>query len=217
MRLVVVSDTHARHEDLGSLEGDVLIHCGDFCNGLLKDPRDLEGLDFWFGKQRFELVLCVGGNHDFVAEDRVRNGESVFRNAVWLQDTAHVHQGITFYGSPWLPHLRDWAFYLPPEELRDKWSMIPDHTDVLITHTPPFGILDQPRSRQVHCGCRHLLERVDVVKPRFHLFGHTHASAGLQENGFTTFVNASLVDRRYRVARSPVRLDLDDGTASRSQ
>ena len=207
MRLVVVSDTHGQHEALGCLEGDVLIHCGDFCDGFRRDPRDVEAVDSWFAKQRFDLVLCVGGNHDFSAEDRVGNGGPVFEHAVWLQDQVHIHREIKFYGSPWLPHLEGWAFYLTSEALREKWSMIPGDTNVLITHTPPFGILDQPRSQQ-HCGCPHLLERVEAVKPRFHVFGHNHASAGVQDRGATTFVNASIVDSSFNVARSAVILDL---------
>ena len=210
MRLVVVSDTHGKQEELGSLEGDVLIHCGDFCDGFRRDPRDLERVDVWFASQRFELVLCVAGNHDFAVEDRIKSGKPVFRNAVCLQDEAHVHRGVSFYGSPWLPHLEGWAFYLSPDRLREKWSMIPDKTKVLITHTPPFGILDQPRSGRVNCGCPHLLERVEVVRPQFHLFGHNHASAGLESNAFTTFVNASVVDSSFNIARSAVTLDVAD-------
>ena len=209
MRLVVVSDTHGQHEELGCLEGDVLIHCGDFCDGFRKDPRDVEAIDSWFGRQRFELILCIGGNHDFSVEERVNSDGPVFENAIWLQDEAHVHRGVRFYGSPWLPHLDGWAFYLTSEGLREKWSMIPEDTDVLVTHTPPLGILDQPRSRQIHCGCPHLLERVEAVKPRYHLFGHNHASAGMEDRNGTTFVNASVVDSGFNVVRSGVDLDIE--------
>jgi Icc-related predicted phosphoesterase len=127
---------------------------------------------------------------------------------VWLLDDAYVHRGLKFYGAPWLPHLQGWAFYLSSEGLHKKWSMIPDDTDVLITHTPPFGILDQPRSRKVNCGCAHLLERVREVKPQLHLFGHNHASAGMETEGATTFVNASVVDSSLEVVRSAVILDV---------
>ena len=208
MRIVVIGDTHGKHEDLGILEGDVLIHCGDFCDGFRKDPGDVGNVDAWFAKQRFEIILCVGGNHDFGVEDRIRHGEPVFQHAVWLLDEAVVHRGLKFYGSPWLPHLQGWAFYQSSDGLRKKWSMIPDDTDVLITHTPPFGILDQPRSRNVNCGCAHLLERVREVKPQFHLFGHNHASAGMEKDDSTTFVNASVVDSSLEVVRPAVTFDL---------
>ncbi len=141
---VVVSDTHGKHRDVGIPEGDILIHCGDFCDGFRQEPQDIESVDTWFGEQCFERILCVGGNHDFVAEGRIKQGTPVFRNAVWLQDTTHIHRGVKFYGAPWIPQLDDWAFYLGPDDLRRSWSAIPDDTDVLITHTPPFGILRTP-------------------------------------------------------------------------
>ena len=207
MRLVVVSDTHGGHEKLGTLEGDVLIHCGDFCNGFHREPGDVENIDAWFAKQRFDLILCVGGNHDFAAENLVKQAVPVFRHAVWLQDAAHVHLGVKFYGAPWIPDLEGWAFHVSPEGLCEKWSMIPDDTDVLITHTPPFGVLDQSFSGR-DIGCRHLRRRVEAVGPRFHVFGHCHSSAGVQPGKVTTFVNASVVGAGYEVVRSAVILDL---------
>ena len=207
MRLVVVSDTHEKHEELGVLEGDVLVHCGDFCDGFHKDPGAVDAVDAWFGRQQFDRILCIGGNHDFAIESRIEKGQPVFENATWLEDDAVVYNGIKFFGSPWLPHLQGWAFYLSSEGLREKWALIPEDTDVLITHTPPYGILDLPRSKQTHCGCPHLLRRVEQVRPRYHLFGHNHASAGIHESEFTTFVNASVVDSHYDVARGPFVID----------
>lgn len=67
MQIVIVSDTHKKHEQLGVLAGDVLIHCGDFCDGFNVNDSDVDDLDDWFGRQQFELILCIGGNHDFAA------------------------------------------------------------------------------------------------------------------------------------------------------
>ena len=78
MRIVVTSDTHGKHNDLADLSGDVLIHCGDFCDGFKPDESDLERIDDWFGRQSFQHVLCTGGNHDFVAQNRLPNDEHLF-------------------------------------------------------------------------------------------------------------------------------------------
>ena len=208
MRLIVVSDTHGNHEKLGVLEGDVLVHCGDFCDGFCRDPGDIDKVDAWFAEQRFDLILCVGGNHDFEAEERFMAGERVLRNAVWLLDDAYVYRGVKFYGAPWLPELQGWAFCRSERELRKKWAMIPNDTNVLITHTPPYGILDQPRSRPANRGCPHLLERVRQIRPSFHLFGHIHESAGIHSGDGTTFVNASVVGSSVKGVRSATAIDL---------
>jgi predicted phosphodiesterase len=84
LRIVIISDTHGKHAELGDLSGDVLIHCGDFCNGYMNDGHSLSEIDDWFGEQAFDLILCVGGNHDFAAELRHASGMSVFRNAIYL-------------------------------------------------------------------------------------------------------------------------------------
>jgi Icc-related predicted phosphoesterase len=115
--------------------------------------------------------------------------------------------GLTFYGTPWVPELEGWAFYLPPTNMRQKWDLIPESTDVLITHSPPYGVLDRNR-RGKSCGCPDLLRRVLEVRPRIHCFGHIHASAGTLELNGTTFVNASVVNSQYEIARGPYVFDI---------
>ncbi|MEY4540708.1 MAG: hypothetical protein RLZZ306_2465 [Bacteroidota bacterium] len=72
--------------------------------------------------------------------------------------------------------------------------MIPKDTDILITHCPPFGILDF-NDRGKHQGCQDLLEIVQQkIKPRLHVFGHLHDAHGQIQIGETLFVNASTVN-----------------------
>ena len=210
MRLVIISDTHGRHEDLGILEGDVLIHCGDACNGFKRDPRDVDRLDNWFSRQQFDEILCIGGNHDFALEERAAVGSQVLENAVFLIDAQFDYGGVLFYGSPWTPELMEWAFYLEPEHAKSRWSRIPPDTDVLITHSPPAGILDANR-RGRRCGCVHLAERVETVRPSLHCFGHVHASAGTHLRSGVLYMNASMVNSQYQIANSPLVYDLDPG------
>ena len=190
-----------RHEELGILSGDVLIHCGDMFDLFDKNPADLEKMDLWFSRQRFDLVLCIGGNHDTELEDRHDHPDQPFKNAIYLEDQSVSHNGIVFYGTPWVPFLRDHAFYADEQTLKAKWSAVPENTDVLITHTPPAGMLDQS-SRGQELGCWHLAERVPQVAPAIHCFGHVHASAGIRESGNTTFVNASCFHRQQTTPAS---------------
>lgn len=76
--------------------------------------------------------------------------------------------------------------------------MIPDNIDVLITHGPPFGVLDGTVYGK-RVGCEELLLRVYHVKPRYRLFGHIHESYGSFTKGETTFINASVLDDRYEL------------------
>jgi Icc-related predicted phosphoesterase len=83
----------------------------------------------------------------------------------------------------------------------------------LITHTAPYGILDRNR-RGVSLGCRDLLNRLPVIRPRLHVFGHNHASAGAARIGPTLHINASMVNSQYEISREPIAIDLEVGTRS---
>lgn len=207
MRIVIVSDTHGSHEELGTLSGDVLIHCGDFCDGFNPNRSDIDNTDRWFAKQQFEAILCVGGNHDFVAEELESRNEPVFEHATYLTDSSTTIGGIHFYGAPWVPELDRWAYFLPDAELKQKWDLIPENTDVLITHTPPLGILDKPRSG-ISIGCSHLRAKLENLDLLIHCFGHVHASYGQLNSSKTRFVNATVVDSDFVVANQPVTIDL---------
>lgn len=207
MKLIIISDTHGEHDSLGKLSGDVLIHCGDIGIGSKPTIDQVLHLDHWFGAQDFKLKMCIGGNHDFALQSSAQRNSSLFKNAEYLEDRAVAFGGLLFYGAPWTPELKDWAYYLNDTELRARWAKIPDETDVLITHTPPFGVLDKNSSGR-SCGCITLRERVMQVQPRLHCFGHIHASAGTAVEQGTIFVNAAVVGRTYKIARPPIEINL---------
>ena len=79
--------------------------------------------------------------------------------------------------------------------------------DVLITHSPPAGVLDVS-SRKLQLGCGHLAARLRDIAPRLHCFGHVHASSGMVKAGNTTFVNAAMVNSQYQLARRPYEVVL---------
>jgi len=207
MKITVISDTHNEHEKLGTLSGDVLIHCGDMFNMFSRNDDEFERMDDWFGRQEFDVILCTGGNHDFALESKLHDEPEPFENAVYLQDREFIHQGVVFYGAPWIPALPGQAFYRTNSELEAKWSNIRENIDVLITHTPPAGFLDISSSG-LQLGCKHLADRVATVSPSFHCFGHVHASSGLREAGKTTYINAALVNSNYELSRKAVEFSI---------
>ena len=210
MRIVFISDTHGKHAELGTLRGDVLVHCGDFCDGYMNNGHSLAEIDEWFAAQDFALILCVGGNHDFLAESLHESGQRVFRNAVYLVDAAYDFAGITFYGAPWLPALTGWAHFLPDGDRSRKWDLIPESTDILITHTPPLGLLDKPRSGR-SIGCAYLRDAVERIGPKLHCFGHVHANPGCLAVSGTEFINATMVNSDIEITYAPVVREMDVG------
>jgi Icc-related predicted phosphoesterase len=90
---------------------------------------------------------------------RAERGGRVLRNAEYLQDQVHEYRSVRFYGAPWTPELVDWAYYLDDDELRARWELIPNDVEILITHTPPYGVLDRNTAGR-NCGCRELHNRL---------------------------------------------------------
>ena len=81
------------------------------------------------------------------------------------------------------------------EELKSKWEKIPFDTNILLTHTPPYGINDLNNSGNgpEPQGCKNLLKEVtERVKPKLHVFGHIHGRNGSQKIGETMFLNAAI-------------------------
>lgn len=110
---------------------------------------------------------------------------------------------ITIWGSPITPEFHNWAFNRKRgEEINKHWQLIPNNTDILITHGPAFGILDKIFQNQ-NVGCEDLLKSVENINPKYHIFGHIHEGFGTTQNQNTTFINASSLDYNYKMRKTP--------------
>lgn len=188
IKIVIISDTHNCHNALNIPDGDILIHAGDMTE--YGTRAEIEAFDKWLGTLPHHHKLVIAGNHEVCVQED--GGWFLFHNATYLEDEAITIEGIHFYGSPWQPAFFDMAFNLPRgEALAKKWQKIPANTDILITHTPPFQRLDQADGKRV--GCKDLLQRLKEIKPKYHVFGHIHASYGQLTHAETTFINACSV------------------------
>ncbi len=206
MRIVVISDTHGMHEQVSLPDGDVLVHAGDFtARGALKEVAEFNR---YLGRLPHRHKIVIAGNHELCLERDAGRAEKLLTDCIYLRDSSVVLEGIRFYGSPWQPWFLDWAFNLQRgAPLREKWQLIDEDTDVLITHGPPFGHCDQLYSGE-HVGCEELIGFVGKIRPALHLFGHIHEAYGISTSRHTRFVNASLCNLSYEPVNKPVVIDL---------
>ena len=205
MRLVVLSDTHTFHDRIGVPDGDAVVHAGDFT--LDGSRRETEPFAEWFRSLPHEHKVLVAGNHDWLFEREPLVARSLLEGIVYLEDSGVALGGRRFYGSPWQPRFFDWAFNLDRgPALAAKWAKIPGDTEILITHGPPYGLLDLVRRE--HVGDEDLLRRVAEVRPKVHAFGHIHEGYGRLERDGTTFLNASICTARYEPRNAPVVVDV---------
>jgi Icc-related predicted phosphoesterase len=211
--IVTIADTHDQVIKYPIPAGDILVCAGDITGR--GDASDIVRFNNLVGELPHEHKILISGNHDFCFENNRENSEKMVSNFTYLQDSKVEIDGIKFYGSPWQPWFYDWAFNLQRgKELADKWAMIPDDTDILITHGPPMGFGDYTLMDRKNVGCEELLAKIEEIKPKVHVFGHIHEGYGTYENDSTLFVNASICTLRYDAINKPIVFvyDTEDGS-----
>jgi Icc-related predicted phosphoesterase len=202
MKLICISDTHGYHTKLRLPAGDVLIHSGDMtARSNVEEVRDFLN---WFGSQPHPHKILVAGNHDRLFENEPEMAAHLMPKSVtYLQDTSCIVMGKKIHGSPVTPAFMDWSFNRSRgRDIARHWNMIPNDTDILITHGPAFGILDH-NERGQNCGCEELRKRVQAIQPKLHVFGHLHGGFGQAKLGRTQMVNAAICDDDYRPVNPP--------------
>ena len=192
MRILHISDTHGCHRRLCDLpSADVVVHSGDFTmNG-----SEQEALDFmnWFCDLPYLQKIFICGNHDECLYGAKIDG--LDNNVHYLCNSGMEIGSVKFYGVPMF--MSDCI----TDRQSKHYANIPDDTDILITHTPPFGILDFDDN--IHYGSEELLNCITVVQPRLHLFGHTHSQYGKTILNGTTFSNGAIMNADYSNHRKP--------------
>jgi len=208
LKIIAISDTHSRHREVKLPKGDILVHAGDISYKGRKD----ELIDFlvWFSTQKFPHKIFIAGNHDFFLEHAGQNEikKLIPEGVTYLNDSGITINGTKFWGSPVTPWFHNWAFNRHRgKEINKHWELIAPDTDVLITHGPVYGFLDQVINEQ-HVGCQDLLRHVLTIKPKIHLCGHIHESYGNIRRSEIQFINASQVNERYELTNRPVVFEL---------
>ena len=240
MKIVAISDTHNRHKDIKDfkdtnalgedktpLSGEVIIHSGDATGR--GASGECESFIKWFGGLDFKHKIFIPGNHDhFFEKEPERARELCKKHGVTLLiDESVVIAGVKIHGSPYQPWFFDWAFnaardqkeedYLNARKDKPKysiikphWDMIPEDTNILVTHGPPYEILDELVNQHgyftgQHVGCVELAKRIKELNIDVHIFGHVHCSNGEKHLNGTSYYNASICDERY-IPSNPITI-----------
>lgn len=233
MKIDCISDLHGFFPELEG--GDLLIIAGD----LTAHDQPHEYVEFreWLQGQQYRNKIVIGGNHDVAVEDGRFALSSSWLGAHYLCDSgctiAYQPEGegslslLHVWGSPWTawfyginPRCKAWTL-MNDEKLSKKWDKIPKDTDILITHTPPYGFLDMAlrniadKELYQSVGSQSLMDKVRQLKNlKMHVFGHIHEAYGEKNPEFSKefnspkMINCAHVNRNYEPVNKPIMVVL---------
>lgn len=222
-----IGDLHGHYPSLPG--GDLLILAGDYTGR--DEIKQWSQFFSWLKKQKYRKKIIISGNHDnFLYKSFPKNqkeadevkevqeflkddpdlGEIDFE---YLCDSGTEFEGLKVWGTPWSllfdgVNPKCTAFMGTEDQLKEKYDLIPDDIDIIISHTPPYGILDKSIHRE-HCGSLELLRAIIRVNPRYVVCGHIHENGSKKFEIYNTqMINCSYVNERYQPVNKPMRIQL---------
>lgn len=208
MKIIFISDTHSKHKEIELPEGDMIIHSGDISGR--GRANEVEEFLAWFASLDYKYKIFIAGNHDFYFENKSQSSiqELMPEGVYYLCNSGIKIEGIRIYGSPITPFFYNWAFNRHRgDDIKRYWDLIPNETDILITHGPAYGILDRTEGGD-NAGCEELLSTIKRANPKYHLFGHIHEGYGVFETDETIFINGSSLDENYQAVHAPMTIEI---------
>lgn len=200
--IVIISDTHELHREVTIPPADILIHCGDFTM-FSKSAGAILDFNAWLGELPHKWEIITPGNHEFFLEADPSRRRLISNATLLINESVEV-AGLKIWGSPMTP-LYGGAFGRSSAKDREGiYSQIPGDTDILVTHGPPYGVLDKASDSNDHAGCHQLLAAVRRIKPKLHAFGHVHGAYGTLSATDTLFVNATLPGQGFGMSNRPL-------------
>lgn len=230
IKICCISDCHGKL-DFKIPESGLLLIAGDLCPAS-HDPyisvsiqrKWLENtFKEWLYNQPIEYAIFVPGNHDWIWEYSKHEVPAWFpRNSVdreiranakieCIEDYLTFYKGLKIYGTPVQLPFCNWAFNREEGQIQRYWDAIPEGLDILLLHSPPYGILDRTNYPDLESECigsKSLKKRIEKVRPKLVVFGHNHGEHGVVEKDGIKYVNASLVDDSYRMTRKPILIEM---------
>jgi Icc-related predicted phosphoesterase len=206
--ITCISDLHGFYPKLEG--GDLLIVAGD----LTASDTQSQHKEFfeWLDDQEYDAKVYIAGNHDGYYQKSEAKKYVYPSGILYLEDQCAEFEGLKIWGSPWThlfpgvnPHCT--AFMIPEKKLAAKWALIPDDVDILVTHGPPFTVLDKTK-KGAQVGSPSLMAaHLKRLRPKLWVFGHIHEAYGEDgpyEWNDTLYVNASIMNECYEPVNKPI-------------
>ena len=207
-RLIIVSDTHERHDIIGKLPAcDVFIHCGDILmvNKHFSESatiRKLNQFNSWLANCPGDVRIVLGGNHDHHLELLgAAKVKQLLSNGTYVENESIKIGKLTVWGTPLSsgksPNHAFQSHQFAAKTLASK----PAEVDILLTH----GL------------CENLTHS---IKHSLHIWGHSHNSYGIRFPGDVISVHkkkhpvtslsicAPLMDGRFNMSNLPIVIDI---------
>ena len=236
MKIVLMSDSHGRHDNIYVLkdddllsnqetlnnitggvflpaEADMIIHGGDISMGGYE--YEIESFLKWYSLLPYKYKILISGNHDKLFEKQRGLSQELLKkypDIIYLESQEVIIEGIKIYGEPRQPTFGyGWVFNVDRgEKIKKYWDAVPDDIEVLVTHGPPYEILDLTARGGV-VGCVDLLNRIKELKSlKLCIFGHIHEDAGYQFINGVHFINASVLNLQYQLQNRPMIFEVDE-------
>lgn len=198
-KIVAISDVHEQWHNLVIPECDLLISAGDYSyRGKPNVVRDFHG---WLDLQPAKHIISVQGNHEMWVEKHFETAKAIAQKVcprVHFIDEGLVEiEGKKIWCSAITPEFNNYAWNRYPDQIKEHWDKIPLDTDILVTHGPPYMILDYAPICG-HVGCPELYQKILELKNlKAHFFGHIHDSHGYKRFNNIDFYNASICTESY--------------------
>lgn len=204
MKIACISDTHNQYHVLDNIlpDADMIIHAGDLVrHGTVAEIQDF--ID-WYSKLNYKYKIFVGGNHDGALET-LREQIHIPNNLIYLENTMVEIERIKIWGSPVSPPYRSFGFMWDEKKREELYASVPN-CDILINHSPPHGTLDFIEEGR-HVGCKYLASAINRVKPKLVICGHIHESYGTINKDGITYINPSIMTKKYHPNNLPILVD----------
>lgn len=225
MRLLLLSDLHGslpvlppqKEWDLCLIAGDI---CPDLTSRYMVERHERAILQARWMNTTFDpwlpiLSFFTWGNHDRVGVEFPHLLTRKLQNRIMVDRLLHVGgDDLSIWFSPWSNSF-GWtqAFMKEPHLLAAHYDLIPKGTDVIVSHAPPYGILDTVAPGAKHLGSRELLLAIDYVRPKVVVCGHIHGGYGrgelfMPDGEIVEVRNVSHMTEQYAPLNRPIIVEV---------